>query len=116
MGQAPGDRNSLGQVKFNLPNPWSIYLHDTPHKEDFPKFYRAFSSGCIRVHHPKEFAAFLLKDSSQYSRAMIDSICQKRKTIFVPIEKKIDVHIVYLTNALDSTGQVMYLKDIYKWD
>lgn len=116
VGQAPGHRNSLGHVKFNLPNPWSIYLHDTPHREDFPKFYRALSSGCIRVHHPKEFAAFLLRDSTKYSAPMIDSIVQKRKTIFVPVERNIDVHIVYLTNALDSTGQVMYLKDIYKWD
>lgn len=116
IGQAPGYRSSLGEVKFNLPNPWSIYLHDTPHREDFVKFYRAYSSGCIRVHHPKEFAAFLLRDTVQYSFSKIDSICKKRKTIFVPIKRTVNVHIVYLTNALDSSGHVMYLKDIYNWD
>jgi murein L,D-transpeptidase YcbB/YkuD len=116
IGQAPGYRSSLGEVKFNLPNPWSIYLHDTPHREDFVKYNRALSSGCIRVHKPKEFAAFLLDDSVEYSYSKIDSICKKRKTIFVPMKRQVMVHIVYLTNALDSTGQVMYLKDIYKWD
>ena len=114
--QAPGYRSSLGEVKFNLLNPWSIYLHDTPHREDFVKFYRAYSSGCIRVHHPKEFAAFLLRDSAKYSNTKIDSICNTRKTMYVPMHRDVMVHIVYLTNALDSTGHVMYLKDVYKWD
>ncbi|MBK9299400.1 MAG: L,D-transpeptidase family protein [Bacteroidetes bacterium] len=58
IGQAPGYRSSLGEVKFNMPNPWAIYMHDTPHREDFVKSYRAFSSGCVRVHKPKEFATF----------------------------------------------------------
>ena len=114
--QAPGYSSSLGEVKFNMPNPWAIYMHDTPHREDFVKSYRAFSSGCVRVHKPKEFATFLLQDTINYSYAKIDSICKLRKTISVPIHRNIDVHFVYLTNALDSAGNIMYLKDIYKWD
>lgn len=116
IGQAPGYRSSLGEVKFNMPNPWAIYMHDTPHREDFVKSYRAFSSGCVRVHKPKEFATFLLRDSVQYSYEKIDSICKLRKTVFIPIERNINVHFVYLTTALDSVGNVMYLKDIYGWD
>ena len=116
IGQAPGYRSSLGEVKFNMINPWAIYLHDTPHREDFVKSYRAYSSGCIRVHHPKEFAEFLLQDTINYSYQKIDSICKKRQTIFVPMKRNINVHVVYLTNALDSIGNVMYLKDIYNWD
>ncbi len=116
IGQAPGYHSSLGEVKFNMPNPWAIYMHDTPHREDFVKFYRAFSSGCVRVHKPKEFATFLLQDSIRYSFQKIDSICKLRKTIFVPVNRQIDVHFVYLTNALDSAGNIMYLRDIYGWD
>lgn len=116
IGQAPGYRSSLGEVKFNMINPWAIYLHDTPHREDFVKAYRAFSSGCIRVHHPKQFAEFLLRDTAKYSFQKIDSICKRRRTQYVPMKRDIAVHVVYLTNALDSTGQVMYLKDIYHWD
>ncbi|HNB82234.1 MAG TPA: L,D-transpeptidase family protein [Chitinophagaceae bacterium] len=116
IGQSPGYRSSLGEVKFNLPNPWSIYLHDTPHRDDFVKFYRAYSSGCIRVHHPKEFAAFLLADSTKYSLSKIDSICKRRKTMYVPYEKMLDVYIVYLTNTPDSAGRMIYHRDIYHWD
>ena len=58
--QAPGDDNSLGVVKFNLPNPWDIYLHDTPHRGDFVKRYRALSSGCIRLEQPREMAVYIL--------------------------------------------------------
>src|SRR5690606_14045840 len=60
--QPPGARNALGEVKFNLPNKWDIYLHDTPTKGDFGKRYRAKSSGCIRVERAHEFAAFILRD------------------------------------------------------
>lgn len=116
IGQAPGYRSSLGEVKFNMPNPWSIYMHDTPHREDFVKFNRAYSSGCVRVHKPKEFAAFLLRDSLKYSYSMIDSICKKRKTIFVPMKRQVNVHFVYLTTSVDSAGNVMFLKDVYNWD
>ncbi|MBL7767129.1 MAG: L,D-transpeptidase family protein [Chitinophagaceae bacterium] len=116
IGQSPGYNSSLGEVKFNMPNPWSIYMHDTPHREDFPKAYRAFSSGCVRVQKPKEFAAFLLRNPEQYSYEKIDSICKLRRTIFVPMKRKVNVHFVYLTNGIDSAGNVMYLKDVYGLD
>jgi len=116
ISQAPGYRSSLGEVKFNMPNPWAIYLHDTPHREDFVKNYRAYSSGCIRVHKPKEFAEFLIQDPSLYSYSKIDSICKMRRTISYPMKREIAVHIVYLTNGIDSNGNIMYLKDVYGWD
>lgn len=116
IGQSPGYNSSLGEIKFNMPNEWSIYMHDTPHREDFMKNYRALSSGCVRVHKPKEFAAFLLKNESQFSYNQIDSICKLRKTIFQPIPYELNVHFVYLTNTIDSAGNLMYLKDIYRWD
>src|SRR5262249_53050464 len=51
LRQPPGDDNALGQVKFLLPNPYSIYLHDTPHQGLFESNSRTFSSGCIRLEH-----------------------------------------------------------------
>ena len=116
--QPPGARNALGEVKFNLPNKWDIYLHDTPHEEDFPKRYRALSSGCIRLEDPKAFAEFVLaqKDGrSDYTPALIDSIIETRKTKFVQLTHKIPVHIVYLT-ADEVNGQFQFLEDIYKRD
>jgi murein L,D-transpeptidase YcbB/YkuD len=115
ISQNPGYNSSLGCVKFNMPNPWSIYMHDTPHREDFVRSYRAYSSGCIRVHKPKEFAEFMLQDTS-YTKIKIDSIVKTKNTIFVPMKRNVDVHVVYLTNAIDSAGNVTYLNDIYKLD
>jgi L,D-transpeptidase YcbB len=113
--QKPGLNSALGAVKFNLPNPQAIYLHDTPHREDFVKYYRAYSSGCIRVSKPRDFAEFVINDSS-YSKNNIDSMIRRKITKEVPLKQKVEVHIVYLTNGLDSLGNVLYLRDIYSKD
>jgi murein L,D-transpeptidase YcbB/YkuD len=113
--QKPGLNSALGAVKFNMPNRHAIYLHDTPHREDFVKYYRAYSSGCIRVEKPRDFATFLLQDSN-YTSLKIDTFIRKKITKDVPMKKKLEVHIVYLTNGLDSLGNVMYLRDIYNKD
>lgn len=114
--QKPGYNSSLGEIKFNMPNSESVYMHDTPHREDFPKANRALSSGCVRVHKPKEFARFVLNDSVKYSFNKIDSMCKERKTKYIPIGKPMQVYFAYLTAGVDSTGHFMYPADIYSWD
>ncbi len=116
--QPPGERNALGEVKFNLPNSWDIYLHDTPHREDFRKRYRAASSGCIRLQDPKGLAAYILgnlEGKLRYTPGAIDSIIATRKSRWVMLEEPIPVHIVYITAAEDSTG-LRLLPDIYHRD
>jgi murein L,D-transpeptidase YcbB/YkuD len=115
ISQNPGRNSALGSVKFNFPNKEAIFLHDTNHRGDFGKKYRAFSSGCIRVHHPKDFASFILRDST-YNSEGIESVIKKRATKSVKLKRDIGVHIVYLTNAVDSMGNVVRVKDVYKWD
>ena len=117
--QDPGDLNSLGVIKFNMPNKYDIYLHDTPHKEDFPNRDRARSSGCIRAHKPKELALFVLNNYEQNTidANKVDSIIAKRKSLIISLKHKIPVHIVYLTCFMDSTlTQVRFLNDVYKRD
>ncbi len=118
--QPPGAHNALGEIKFNLPNPWDIYLHDTPHREDFPKRYRALSSGCVRVHKPKELAEFILtkiESRSEFDPVLIDSLISTRVTQAENLKKKLPVHIVYLTMGDDGGGQgLRYLEDVYKKD
>ena len=117
--QPPGARNSLGEVKFNLPNKWDIYLHDTPHRDDFARRYRAKSSGCVRVAQPKQFAEFLLKDieGRNFDQDIIDSIIQTRHTRYETLKKKIPVHLVYLTAFEDTTGHsIRFMTDIYSRD
>jgi murein L,D-transpeptidase YcbB/YkuD len=118
--QEPGARNALGAVKFNLPNKWDIYLHDTPHKEDFPNRNRAKSSGCIRVARPKDMAEYILSEmegKTRFSPEYIDSVINTRKTRYELLQHKIPVHIVYLTAYADSNAQALrLLDDVYGHD
>lgn len=114
--QPPGAHNSLGEVKFNLPNKWDIYLHDTPHRENFTNRMRALSSGCVRVQNPKILAEAILEDRN-YTPEKIDSIIETRRTKFEQLKRNLPVYIVYVTVATDSTGnQLRYLNDIYGRD
>lgn len=117
--QPAGPRNALGDVKFNMPNRWDIYLHDTPHREDFPKRYRALSSGCVRVQEPREFAEFILstlEGRENFTSGRIDSLIDKRKTRYEVLKTKIPVHLVYLTAFEDESGNLRFLEDIYRRD
>jgi len=117
--QNPGDDNALGYVKFNLPNPWDIYLHDTPHRGDFVKRYRALSSGCIRLQEPQEMALYILAqiEGLRYTQDRLDSVIQTHKTRWEVLKTKIPVHIVYLTTFDDTTGKhIRFVNDVYKRD
>lgn len=114
--QPPGAHNSLGEVKFNLPNKWDIYLHDTPHRENFTNRMRALSSGCVRVQNPKILAEAILEDRN-FTPEKIDSIIETRRTRFEQLKRNLPVYIVYVTVATDSTGnQLRYLNDVYGRD
>ena len=117
--QDPGDDNSLGYVKFNLPNPWDIYLHDTPHRGDFVKRYRALSSGCIRLQQPQEMALYILAEveKKRFTKERIDSIIDTHKTQWQILKNKIPVHIAYLTAFEDSTNtHINFVSDVYHRD
>lgn len=114
--QPPGAHNALGEVKFNLPNKWDIYLHDTPHINSFSLRNRALSSGCVRVQRARDLAAIIL-DNKDYDSERIDSIIQTRRTKLKSVSRAVPVYIVYLTVATDSTGtHLRYLNDIYAKD
>jgi murein L,D-transpeptidase YcbB/YkuD len=106
-------------VKFNLPNRFDIYLHDTPHRELFDKTDRWQSSGCVRVQKPREMALFILSDieGRHFTNETIDSIIRTQKTKWEILKNKIPVHIVYLTAIEDDThGYIRFTKDVYKRD
>jgi murein L,D-transpeptidase YcbB/YkuD len=82
LRQKPGDKNSLGYVKFLFPNDFNIYLHDTPQRELFNKDVRAFSHGCIRVEKPDELAQWVLGwDASKVEQAMLYLFYYKALTV-----------------------------------
>ena len=61
--QPPSERNALGRVRFNFPNQFLVYQHDTPDKYLFSKPLRAYSHGCMRVEYPDKYAETLLSIS-----------------------------------------------------
>ncbi|MFY0640792.1 MAG: L,D-transpeptidase family protein [Bermanella sp.] len=113
--QGPGEDNSLGHVKFVIPNDQSIYLHDTNHKELFDYDMRALSSGCIRVEKPLELAHALLKEQN-WDEALISKVVEKAQTRAVHLKNPVPVYLMYWTTWVDDNGQLQVRDDVYKRD
>lgn len=116
LRQDPGDENSLGRIKFILPNPYAIYLHDTPARHLFSQPVRTFSSGCIRVEEPVRLATFLLQGESPWTEADVLAAINTRENRIVTLPEKIPVYHLYLTAWVDDTGQAHFRDDIYGRD
>jgi murein L,D-transpeptidase YcbB/YkuD len=116
LRQEPGSLNPLGRIKFMLPNRFSVYLHDTPHKGLFARNARSFSHGCIRLEKPVILAEYLLKDDPNWSREKILDSINNGKKENVTISKPIDVHILYLTAWVDENSLLQFRDDIYGRD
>ena len=68
LRQDPGPSNALGRVKFMFPNPYAVYLHDTPSQSLFDRADRAFSSGCVRVERALDLAEIVLNDAERWNQ------------------------------------------------
>jgi L,D-transpeptidase YcbB len=109
--QKPGERNSLGLVKFLFPNSFNIYLHDTPAKELFEKTDRAASHGCIRLEKPAELAEWVLG----WTPEKVQAAMHARNSQGIRLPTKIPVYIVYFTVYMRD-GQLYFGTDIYGRD
>lgn len=114
--QQPGRKNALGQVKFMFPNKHAVYLHDTSNRELFAKSRRAYSSGCIRVHRPMEFAEKLFASGGNLSRGKIDSILDSKQQTRVNLKTPVPVHLTYFTVWVNENGVPNFYEDIYGRD
>lgn len=112
--QMPGEKNSLGKIKFMFPNNLAIYLHDTPADQLFQYDKRAFSHGCIRVEKPFDLASTLL--TGQMEPGEIEKILEEEETVSVPLDNKVVVHITYITAWIDDRGRLNFREDIYGLD
>ena len=112
--QRPGPGNALGQMKLVMPNPYSVYLHDTPNKNLFSEPVRTFSHGCIRVGGAIDLDKTLLAGSVSEDR--IDEILASRKTTRLSLAKPIPIYIAYFTAEGAEDGTIRYFPDIYKRD
>lgn len=118
LRQRPGPDNSLGLVKFVLPNAFNVYLHSTPAHELFGESRRAFSHGCIRVRDPVGLAEHVFHDQPEpwsrerIERAMQDGPDSQRVNLARPLR----VFVVYGTAVATEAGKVLFFDDIYGHD
>jgi len=118
ISQPPGEANALGRVRFNFPNKFLVYQHDTPDKHLFARDERAFSHGCMRVQNPDVYAATLLNitmPNERYTPERIRSM-YGRSEIDLKFPTPIPVNITYQTAFVDDAGKLQMRKDIYGRD
>jgi murein L,D-transpeptidase YcbB/YkuD len=115
LRQRPGPGNALGKVKIDMPNPHSIYLHDTPSKALFAKPSRAFSHGCIRVKDIERLAAELAALDDGNEKAVRQAIAGS-VTRTLRLTNKRPVYLVYFTAQVGPDGSVQALEDPYGRD
>jgi L,D-transpeptidase YcbB len=116
--QPPGERNALGRIRFNFPNPFLVYQHDTPDKKLFARDSRAFSHGCMRVQNPEKYAELLLSLSQPeegFTIARIRSLYGDQERT-IKLEQPIPVHVTYQTAFVDEKGQLDSRQDVYGLD
>lgn len=116
VSQRPGPTNSLGQMKLVMPNPFTVYLHDTPAKTLFEKPVRTFSHGCIRVDKAIDLASLLLREVPGWDRAAIDRTLESRVSTKVVLPAPMPVYVAYFTAVPDGAGGIARFDDIYDRD
>ncbi|MGB3446942.1 MAG: L,D-transpeptidase family protein [Xanthobacteraceae bacterium] len=118
ISQPPGERNALGRLRFNFPNKFLVYQHDTPDKGLFSRDVRAFSHGCMRVQNPDQYAAILLNiamPNEHYTPEKIRAMYgTSERNINFPTP--IPVNISYQTAFVDGAGHLQIRRDIYGRD
>lgn len=118
VSQPPGDDNALGRIRFNFPNKFLVYMHDTPNKNLFGRDERAFSHGCMRVQNPDQYAATLLNITMPNDRYTPEKMrgMYGRSEVDIKFPTPIPVNITYQTAFVDDAGKLQMRKDIYSRD
>lgn len=115
--QKPGPKNSLGLVKFLFPNPYDIYMHDTPAKSLFQFEKRTFSHGCINIKDAKTLAHIILKDDPDWPSEKIDNAMNGENETICVLKNKIPIYIGYFTAWVnEETDEISFLPDVYEKD
>jgi murein L,D-transpeptidase YcbB/YkuD len=116
--QPPGAANALGRIKFNFPNKFQVYLHDTPEKRLFAHERRAFSHGCMRVEDPTKFGEVMLSLAMAGPMPNSSQILQMfghEEKIFT-LQQQPRVHLTYQTAFVDDSGRLIQREDLYGFD
>lgn len=116
LRQKPGPWNALGFIKFNLPNRYTVYLHDTPSRELFSRAVRTFSHGCMRIEKPADLAAYLLRDVPGWTRERVVAESQTGMEHALRLRTPVMVHVLYWTAFVNGGGELHFAPDVYSRD
>jgi murein L,D-transpeptidase YcbB/YkuD len=116
LRQDPGPDNPLGQIKFQVPNPYDVYLHDTPGKRSFALQMRALSHGCVRVENAMDLAQRLLAAEPGWDAKRLAAEIATGRNAQIPLSRPVPVLIVYITAWIDPSGLVEFRSDLYHKD
>ncbi len=114
LRQTPGTWNALGRIKFDMPNRYMVYLHDTPARSLFSAESRAFSHGCIRVESPLRLAEWLLQ--GKIPTADIVAKIGSRRTETIRLTEPVRVYVLYWTAFVGADCTVQFRPDVYGRD
>jgi murein L,D-transpeptidase YcbB/YkuD len=119
ISQPPGEANALGRIRFNFPNKFLVYQHDTPDKHLFSQTKRAYSHGCMRVQDPAKYAEVMtslgLPGGRAYTAEQIKGM-YGHSEIDLKFTTPIPVHIMYQTAFVDENGKLQIRDDVYGRD
>jgi murein L,D-transpeptidase YcbB/YkuD len=116
LRQKPGAGNSLGLVKFMFPNPFNVYLHDTPSGSLFERIERNLSHGCIRLERPLELAEYIFRDHPERAAERIKTAMTSGDEQAVPLKTPLPIHLMYMTAWVDAGGALQFRNDVYGYD
>ena len=113
--QLPGPTNPLGRVKFEFPNPFAVYLHDTNKRSLFQRSRRDFSHSCMRLDGALDFARTLLNDDQNPAVDKIDMFLSSYQQKFVELQQPVPIIVEYMTAFPDANGKIFFCDDLYEW-
>src|SRR5271166_4684012 len=119
IAQPPGGNSVLGRVRFNFPNRFLVYQHDTNEKFMFAHDVRAFSHGCVRVQDPAKYADVLLNIARPSEHWTVEKVTRMfgggEQDITLP-PGSIWVHVTYQSAFVDDAGKLQTRRDVYGVD
>ena len=113
--QLPGPKNPLGRIKFESPNKFDVYLHDTPSRIAFDRFFRAQSHGCVRLERANELAGYVLQGTG-WNGPQTDAAIATGATQHIDLKRRWRIYLVYATSFVDDDGTVEFRDDLYGRD
>jgi murein L,D-transpeptidase YcbB/YkuD len=117
LQQQPGPDNPLGRIKFDIPNRFDVYLHDTPSRSLFIRPVRTASHGCIRVERADDLALHVLTDGSgRWTKRRLEEAIGSAGSSRIALARPLPVYILYWTAFADPDGAVQFRDDVYGRD